>query len=98
MKYILLRSFIKKFDSYGRQEQESIVLTMDKIKKYLETKHTSYGLRVKKLSKRIYEARINIHLRIAYFYEKDIVRFFCLGNHDDIRFCLKILKSCLKSF
>jgi hypothetical protein len=53
MKYILLPSFVKKIDSYGRKEQESILLTMGKIEKYLETKSTFYGLRVKKFSKRI---------------------------------------------
>ena len=89
MKYIVLRSFIRKFDSYSKQEQEIISYTIEKVKEYLETNRASYGLRIKKLSKRTYEGRINIHLRIAYFQEKDIVKFFCLGNHDDIKRCLK---------
>lgn len=92
MKYIVLRSFIKKFDSCTKQEQEIVVSTIEKIKKYLEINQAAYGLRIKKLSKKIYEARINIHLRIAYFREKNIVKFFCLGNHNDIKFCLKTLK------
>ncbi len=92
MKYIVLHSFEKKFDSYSRQEQEIITSTIEKIKDYLETNQASYGLRIKKLSPKIYEGRINIHLRIAYFREKDVVKFFCLGNHDDIRFCLKTLR------
>ena len=92
MKYIVLRSFIKKFDSYHKQEQEIISYTIEKTKEYLETNQTAYGLRLKKLSRKIYEARINIHLRIAYFREKDTVKFFCLGNHDDIKRCLKTFK------
>lgn len=92
MKYIVLRSFIKKFDSYHKQEQEIITLTLERIKEYLETDHAPYGLGIKKLSQKIYEARINIRLRIAYFREKDIVKFFCLGNHDDIRHCLKVFR------
>lgn len=85
MKYIVLRSFTKKFDSYERQEQEIISYTLEEIKDYLETNQASYGLRIKKLSQKIYEGRINIHLRIAYFREKNVVKFFCLGNHDDIK-------------
>lgn len=96
MKYIVLRSFIKKFDSYGRQEQELIASTIEKIKDYIESNQAPYGLRIKRLSKRIYEGRINIHLRIAYFREKNTVKFFCLGNHDDIGFCLKTLRQRLK--
>lgn len=89
MNYIVLRTFIKKFDSYHQQEQEIINRTLVDIKQYLETSQASYGLRIKKLSEKIYEGRINIHLRIAFFRDKDRVKFFCLGSHDDIRRCLK---------
>ena len=53
MNYIVLRSFIKKFDSYEKQEQESISKTLEKIKNYLETNQAPHGLRIKKLSKNI---------------------------------------------
>jgi len=96
VKYIIHRSFIKKFDSCKAKEQKIIVDAVEKIKKYLETNKAPYGLRIKRLSKKIYEGRINIHLRIAYFCEKDVVKFFCLGDHDDIKHCLKTLKQRLK--
>lgn len=76
MKYIVLRSFIKKLDSCPKQEQEIISYTIEKTKEYLETNQVPYGLRIRKLSRKIYEARINIHLRIAYFREQDTVKFF----------------------
>jgi hypothetical protein len=92
VKCIVLRSVIKKFDTYRTAEQEIISLTIEKIKDYVETRQASYGLRIKRLSSHIYEGRINIHLRIAYFHQKDEVKLFCLGNHDEIRRCLKNLK------
>ena len=92
MKYIVFRSFIEKFDAYQKQEQEAITATLDKVREYIDTNQAPYGLRIKRLSNRIYEARINIHLRIAYFRDRDIVKFFCLGNHDDIKRCLKNLR------
>ena len=91
MKYSALRSFIKKFDDYGKKEQELITCSLEEIKNYLETNSAAYGLRIKRLSPKIYEARINIHLRIAYYREKDVVKFFCLGSHDDIRHSLKVI-------
>lgn len=91
MNYVVLRPFIKKFDSYRKQEQAIINRAIEDIKQYLETNQASCGLRIKKLSDKIYEGRINIHLRIAFFRDKDIVKFFCLGNHDDIKRCLKSL-------
>lgn len=92
MNYIYLRSFVKKFDSYNKDDQELITETLEDIKKYLETNQAPYGLRIKKLSSKIYEARINIHLRIMYFHEKDVVKFFCLGNHNDVKCCLKTFR------
>jgi len=93
VKYTALRSFINKFDSYQKKEQEIIASAIEEIKQYIETNQAPYGLRIKRLSQKIYEGRINIHLRIAYFQENDAVKFFCLGNHDDIRRCLKNLKN-----
>jgi mRNA-degrading endonuclease YafQ of YafQ-DinJ toxin-antitoxin module len=93
MNCIFLSHFEKQFDRYARPEQELINDTLQAVITYLETKKATYGLRIKKLSAKIYEARINIKLRIAYFKHKDTVKFFCLGNHDDIARCLKRLKS-----
>jgi hypothetical protein len=94
--YSLLRGFISKFDTYCASEQKVIIQTIDEIKQYLTSKQAPYGLRVKKLSSKIYEARINIHLRIVFFRDKDAVKFFCLGNHDDIQRSLKSFRKHLK--
>lgn len=89
MIYSILRSFVKKFDLYHKREQIVIINTIEEIKEYLETNQAPYGLRIKKLSDKIYEARINIHLRIVFFREQDVVKFFGLGSHDDVQRYLK---------
>ena len=96
MKVIYRRPFLKSFQGRNKSEQDIIHKTIEEILKYLKTEQAAYGLRIRRLHKRIYEARINIHLRIAYFREKDVIKFFCLGNHDDIKQCLKSLKQLLK--
>ncbi len=95
MKIIYLRSFVKTFQSYSKAEQSTIYKTIEDILKYIETGQASYGLRIKKLHKRIYEARINISLRLAYFKAENTIKFFCLGNHDDIKYCLEKLRQIL---
>ena len=93
MKYISLPHFERAFDRYHKAEQEIIHNTLEAIKTFLETSTAPYGLRIKRLYPKIYEARITIHLRIAFFRDKDIVKFFCLGNHNDIARCLKRLQA-----
>ncbi|MBU0568016.1 hypothetical protein KJ693_07475 [bacterium] len=96
MNYILTSAFVRKFDSYSLKTQQLTFRAIERIKNYLETGQAPYGLRIKKLSKKIYEARITIALRIAFFVKDDTVKFFCLGNHDDIQRCLKQLKQLLR--
>lgn len=95
MNFILLKSFVRKFDTYHGREQNAVLQTLEEIKSCLETPNAPYGLRIKKLSTKIFEARINIHLRIAFFRDNACVKFFCLGSHDDIHRCLKNLKQLL---
>lgn len=89
MNYVALRSFLKQFDNHSARDQEIITQTVEEIKSYIETNRAAYGLRIKRLSKRLFEGRMNIHLRIAYYRDRETVKFFCVGNHDDIRRSLK---------
>ena len=95
MKVIYIRSFVKTFQSYSKTEQSVIYKTIEDVLKYIKTGYASYGLRIKKLHKRIYEARINISLRLAYFKAENTIKFFCVGNHDNIKHCLKKLRQIL---
>ena len=92
MEYILLKSFLKKFDTFSSKEQEVITKTIEEVLSYLQSLQAPYGLRIKKISHKIYEARINIHLRILFYVDTNFVKFFALGNHNDVRHILKTLK------
>jgi len=93
VKYVTLPHFDRKFDAYQRADQEIIYNTIEAVKNSLETSSAPFGLRIKRLNYKIYEARIDIKLRIAFYRDKDVVKFFCLGNHEDIARCLKRLSS-----
>lgn len=95
--YKLTNSFIKKYNNYDRSIQDLIDKGLRSIYNYIEKGQAPYGLRIKHLGKNIFEARVNIHLRIAYLKSKEITKFFCLGNHDDIKHCLKNLRQLLRN-
>jgi len=92
MNYSVLPHFVRVFDRYSQSEQLTINEALEGIKSYLENGRAPYRLRIKRLSAMIYEARISIRLRITFYRDKDTVKFFCLGNHEDISRCLKRLR------
>ncbi|MBU1487115.1 hypothetical protein KKH56_03585 [bacterium] len=80
MNYILTSAFVRKFDSYSLKIQGLTFRAVERIKNYLETGQAPYGLRVKKLSKKIYEARITIALWIAFLWKIIQPSFFALAT------------------
>ena len=92
MKVVYTPSFLKSFRRYNKAEKIKIRQTLQNLFKYVETQEASFGLRVKKLIDNIYEVRISIRLRIAYYKNQDVIRLFCLGNHNDIKRALKTFR------
>ncbi len=88
--------FLRQYENYAPQVQEQIEQTLFQIRDYLERGQAPYGLRIKRLGRNLYEARVDIHLRIVFFKGRDIIKFICVGNHEDVRICLKNLKDLLK--
>lgn len=54
---------------------------------YIERRDTSppKGLGLKKLRGAVWEVRIDLHLRIVFAMEADLLSFLLVGNHDDVR-------------
>jgi len=89
MRVVYTRHFVRMFEGCGKTEQQMIYNAVEETLKYITSGQAAHGLRIKKLHKRIYEARVTIALRLAYFKENDTIKFFCVGNHDDIARSLK---------
>lgn len=47
------------------------------------------GLGLKKLRGVVWEVRIDLHLRIVFAMESDLLSFILVGNHDDVRRLLR---------
>ena len=94
--YRRTHAFLRQYENYAPQVQERIEQTLFQIRDYVEQGQAPYGLRIKSLGRNLYEARIDIRLRIVFFKGKEIIKFICVGNHEDVRICFRNLKDLLK--
>lgn len=94
--YRRTHAFLRQYENYAPQVQERIEQTLFQIRDYVEQGQAPYGLRIKSLGRNLYEARIDIRLRIVFFKGKEIIKFICVGNHEDVHICLRNLKDLLK--
>lgn len=42
------------------------------------------GIGLKKLEKTFWEIRVNIHLKIIFEWQEDLIKFLLVGSHDEI--------------
>ena len=81
--------FIKSFDRYPSQKQILITKAVESIQNYFMSSRASYGLRIKKLHQsnlgKVFEARVNIDIRVIWVEQGNKIVFSLLGNHEDVR-------------
>ncbi|MBI1869794.1 MAG: hypothetical protein HYS07_01215 [Chlamydiae bacterium] len=65
-------------------EQEKVKEAISDILSYKTTGEAPYGLRIKRLRPKIFEARVDLYIRIVFFAQGNMIRMIALGNHDDI--------------
>jgi hypothetical protein len=90
MTYRTKARFEKTFQQRPFQERAQIVETVDRIRRFLETRQLPTGLGLKKLFSRgglgaVFEARVTLALRILFAVQKDTVTFMLVGDHDEVR-------------
>ena len=66
-------------------DQELVDHALRQLAAYLETRHASVGLGVKKLGPGLYEVRAGLALRFVYVEEGPRIVVALLGTHDDVR-------------
>jgi len=91
MKFVYKKEFLKRLSSYPAPLKELILEADQQIKSYLETQNAPYGLRVKKIGPKTFEARVTDKMRIVWVREEENVYFCLLGTHDEIRRFIKNL-------
>ncbi|MBI1977069.1 MAG: hypothetical protein HYS56_06145 [Candidatus Omnitrophica bacterium] len=87
-----LRSFDRSQSALSLEKHEKVKETVIKIIRLAHRDYqASHGLRVKKLTPSIFEARVDIHLRLVFELKHDRLIFILIGNHDDIKRYLRSL-------
>lgn len=89
-------AFLRDYKKLPADLQEKVEHTLLQIQRYFETGTALYGLRIKSLSPKIFEGRADIHTRIVFFKGKEIIKFICVGNHQDVERALKNLSALIK--
>ena len=89
MRFVYKKSYLKAFDKAEPGLRQLILKTDKEIKDHLEGGHSAYGLRVKKIGPRSYEARVSDKVRIVWVQEKDLVSFAMVGDHGEVQSYLK---------
>ena len=84
------KSFEKSLRKINPKEKEGIFEICQALLNMIERQAgPSQGLGLKKLEKTFWEIRVNIHLRIIFEWQEDLIKFLLIGNHDEIKRFLK---------
>ena len=87
-----LNRFLREFDKLTAAEQEEIIRAADALIALLNDRQPlPKGLGLKKLTRRHWEIRAGIKLRIVYELDAGLMKLITVGNHDDVQRFLRNL-------
>ena len=93
MAYNIIQSYAPGFKQVFKKmratQQKAVEDAILAIASYKRTGAAGFGLHIKHLGPKIYEARIDISNRIVFFSDKNSIRFLAVGNHNDVLRALK---------
>jgi len=84
-----LRSFDASLAGLSSQDQAGVRDAVCRLLDYFSGKSRSQGLGLRKLTRDWWEIRASIDKRILFLLEGGIATFVIVGNHDEIRRCLR---------
>ena len=89
MKYEYKPSFDKTFQKLELNRKKKAIQAISLLIDFFEIGKKAKGLGLKHLRESFWEIRVDIKDRIIFTFEKDIVGFVIVGNHDEIKRFLK---------
>ena len=80
-----LNRFLREFDKLTAAEQQEVLGALEALIAHLNSRlPLPKGLGIKKLTRRHWEVRAGLQLRIVYDIEDGFVRLITVGNHNDV--------------
>ena len=85
MRFEPLPSYARSLKKLDPPIKEKAKAAVNKYVDFFEGGHKPEGLGLRKLSKHIWEIRVDIKIRVIFRLEGDLVQWGYVGNHDDIK-------------
>jgi mRNA-degrading endonuclease RelE of RelBE toxin-antitoxin system len=86
MKVIYLKSFSRTFDDLSKENQIKVTdLISDLLNLFGKKIQPRKGIGLKKISKNLWEIRIDIKLRLLFSIKNETLIFALVGSHNDIK-------------
>ena len=80
------KSFEKSLKKINPKDKEIIFETCQALLDVIEKQEKPpQGIGLKRLEKTFWEIRVNIHVRIIFEWQEDLVKFLLAGSHDEIK-------------
>lgn len=87
-----LNRFVREFDKLTAAEQQEVIYAVEALIAHLNSRQPlPGGLGIKKLTRRHWEVRAGLQLRIIYDIETNFIRLITVGNHNDVHRFLRNL-------
>ena len=89
MKFDFLSSYVRTYKKLPRNKQLKVGQIVYVLIDFFKIGQKPKGLGLKKLKNNYWEIRVDLHYRIIFELEKDLILFVLVGNHDSIKNFLK---------
>ncbi len=92
MRFEPLPSYERSLKKLAPGTKSKVKAAVNKYVDFFEGGHRPKGLGLKRLSRHIWEIRVDLKMRVMFRLEEDLVQWGLVGNHDDIKRFLKHFK------
>ena len=89
MRFESLTSYERSLKKLYPGIKNKVKIAVNKYIDFLEGEHRPKGLGLRRLSKHIWEIRVDLKIRVVFRLEGDLVQWGLVGSHDDIKRFLK---------
>lgn len=83
------KSFDRCYKKLGKPEQLKTDEAIASLMEALETQRIPKGIGLKRIREDLWEIRAELHLRVAFRMNRDLIQFGAVGTHEFIRRLLK---------
>ncbi len=85
MRYAYQPAFLETARHLSSVQGSKLLKAIEKFQDAMETRQWPHGLGITHLRDNYFEFRVDIHTRVIYHRESDVIHYILYGSHDQIR-------------